>query len=194
MQSLLRNMIFVIGMMFMPIAASAQGQTVPGSAILIIDSERLYTDSLFGQRANAELQAETAVLAAEYRRIEAELIEEEQELTRKRPEMTPEDFRKSANAFDARVRTIREVQQQREITLIRASDEEKQRFFAQLKPVLEVVLRESGAVVVFEKRSVFASSLSLDVTDRVIARADEMLGDGRLPGSDDIDDAANQEN
>lgn len=174
----MRKMIFVIGMVFMPVAATAQGQVVPGNSILIIDSERLYEDSRFGQRANAELQAETAVLAAENRRIEAELIEEEQELTRKRPDMSPEDFRKFADAFDARVRNIREVQQQRELDLVRAREEERQRFFAQLKPVLEAVLREGGAVVVFEKRSVFASSSSLDVTDRVIAEANEMIGDG----------------
>ncbi len=174
----LRALILGIGMIIMPISASAQGPALPGSVILIIDSERLYAESQFGLRANTELQAETAVLAAEYRRIEAELREEEQALTEKRPTMSPEDFRQVADAFDARVEDIRDIQQKREVDLAQAREAERQMFFARLGPVLESVLRERGAVIVLEKRSVFASSSALDVTDRVIAQANLLLGDG----------------
>ncbi|CUJ23554.1 Outer membrane protein [Cognatishimia activa] len=175
---LLRALVFVIGIAFMPVTLEAQARNLPSSTILIIDSERLYAESNFGQRALTELQAETAVLAAEYRRIAAELSEEEQALTDKRPTMSPEDFRKVADAFDERVEGIRAFEQQRENDLAANAEAEKRLFFQELAPVLEVVLRESGALVVLEKNSVFASSSVLDVTDRVIAQANVMLGDG----------------
>ena len=164
--------------------ADAQSRPLPPSSVLIIDSERLYAESAFGKRVLAEQQAEAAVLAAEYRRIEAELREEEQMLTEKRSEMSPEDFRMVADAFDTRVEEIRETQQQRENDLIALGDSERQRFFAQLGPVLEAVLRESGALVVLEKRTVFASSSALDVTDRVLEQADLIIGDGTVENTE----------
>ncbi|SHG23388.1 OmpH family outer membrane protein [Cognatishimia maritima] len=179
MTRLLRLLWVVMGLAFLVGAqAEAQSRPLPPSSVLIIDSERLYAESAFGKRVLAEQQAEAAVLAAEYRRIEAELSEEEQMLTDKRSEMSPEDFRMVADAFDTRVEGIREAQQQRENDLIALGDSERQRFFAQLGPVLEAVLRESGALVVLEKRTVFASSSALDVTDRVLEQADLIIGDG----------------
>lgn len=185
---MLRGVIFgigmAIGMMAMPIATAAQGQPISNTSVLIIDSERLYAESLFGKRANAEIQAETAVLAAENRRIAAELTEEERALTKQRPDMSPEDFRRVADAFDERVEGIRNEQQQREVDLVQTREAERQRFFSNLEPVLETVLSDSGAVVLLEKRSVFASSNALDVTDQVIAQADLILGDGAAEDAD----------
>lgn len=185
MTRLLRLLWVVMGLAFFVGAqADAQSRPLPPSSVLIIDSERLYAESAFGKRVLAEQQAEAAVLAAEYRRIEAELSEEEQMLTDKRSEMSPEDFRMVADAFDTRVEGIREAQQQRENDLIALGDSERQRFFAQLGPVLEAVLRESGALVVLEKRTVFASSSALDVTDRVLEQADLIIGDGAVENTE----------
>jgi Skp family chaperone for outer membrane proteins len=177
-QPVLRGLILAIGMLVMPVAAQAQTRAVPATEILIIDPDRLYLESEFGKRVLAEQQADAAILAAEYRRIEAELTEEERTLTDKRPSMSPEDFRSVAEAFDERVESIRELQQQRENEIVARGEAERQRFFVQLGPVLEVVLRESGALVVLEQRSVFASRSSLDVTDLVLEQANIMFGDG----------------
>lgn len=179
---MLRALTIAIGMLILPIAAVAQSTGLPtglqSSSVLIIDSERLFSDSAFGQRVLTEQQAEAAVLAAEFRRIEAELTEEERALTEKRPNMTPGDFRKVADAFDERVESIRATQEQRRVDLVQRGESERQRFFSELGPVLETVLRDSGALVVLEKRTVFASSSALDVTDRILKQADLMLGDG----------------
>lgn len=186
---MLRALTIAVGMLILPIAAMAQPTGLPASSVLIIDSERLFAQSAFGQRVLAEQQAEAAVLAAEYRRIEAELSEEERALTEQRPGMEPGDFRKVADAFDERVESIRATQEQREVDLVQRGEAERQRFFSELGPVLETVLRESGATVVLEKRTVFASSSALDVTDRILAQADLMLGDGAVePSQDEINE------
>ncbi|UZD91940.1 OmpH family outer membrane protein [Cognatishimia activa] len=178
MTSVLKALIITIGMCLMPIVADAQSRSLPASSVLIIDSERLFLESDFGKRVVAEQQAETALLAAEYRRIEAELSQEELALTQKRPDMTPEDFRKVADAFDERVETIRTTQERREVELAAWGEQERQRFIQLLRPVFETVLSERGAVVVMEKRTVFASSSALDVTQIVLEQANLMLGDG----------------
>jgi len=168
----------MIGMAFMPIILEAQAAPVPNSSILIVDRERLYEQSAFGQRVIAERDAEVAVLAAEYRRIEAELTEEERILTDKRPTMAAEEFRKLADAFDERVEEIRDLQQIREIEIATKSEAEQRRFFEEIQPVVGIVMRESGAQLMLEIRDIFAHNRALDVTDQMILQANVILGDG----------------
>lgn len=184
MTAILRVLVILVGVFALPLSAASQTAGLPASSVLIIDSDRLFAESAFGKRVIAERQAEVALLAAEYRRIEAELSEEERALTEQRPSMSPEDFRKVADAFDERVESIRATQEQREVDLAQQGEAERQRFISLLRPVFQAILSESGAVVVLEQRTVFASSSALDVTDRVISQADLMLGDGTEDDTD----------
>ena len=70
------------------------------SPVLTIDTDRLFRESQFGQRILSDLGEETEALAAENRRIEAELKEEERRLTEQRPQMDVATFREEADAFD----------------------------------------------------------------------------------------------
>lgn len=168
----------MIGMALMPVSLEAQVRQAPTIPILIVDSERLYSESAFGLRVQTEQDAEVAVLAAEYRRIEAELAEEERDLTDKRPTMSPEDFRAVADAFDARVESIRDVQQRRENDIATRSAAERERFFIEVQSLFAAVLRDTGAQMMIEKRFVYVHNSSLDVTDAMIERANQLLGDG----------------
>ena len=133
---------------------SGGGATVPRSPILTIDSERLLLGSLFGRRIQREYEADSAVLAAENRRIEAELIAEEQELTEQRAQMTPEAFRALADAFDEKVQRIRREQDAKTRRLSQSGDTEQAAFFEAIAPVLERIMAEAGAAVILEQRSV----------------------------------------
>ena len=45
-------------------------------------------------------------------------------------------------------------------------------------------MRETGAAVVLEQRSVFISANAIDITDTAIARIDAVLQDGTDPAAD----------
>ncbi|GAA6207356.1 OmpH family outer membrane protein [Cognatishimia sp. WU-CL00825] len=171
-------------------ALGQQARGVVSSPILIIDSQRLYAESAFGQRVQREQEASIAILSAENRKIEAELAAEELQLTEKRSAMVPANFRKVADAFDLRVQDIRDIQDGKEVEIARAAERERARFFQSLGPVMDSVLRESGAVLIMEKRSTFAHSQALLITDLVLARINQTLGDGAIEPIDDADDAA----
>jgi len=151
------------------------------SPILTIDSERFYRDSAFGQRVVAEIEAQTTALSEDNRRLEAELEAEEQKLTDQRPDMEPEAFRELADAFDARVEGIRKEREARSRAIADLLEENRDRFLIAAAPVLEVIMREAGAAVVLEQRSVFISANAIDITDIAIARMDATLGDGAQP-------------
>ncbi|HIF76459.1 MAG TPA: OmpH family outer membrane protein [Sulfitobacter sp.] len=156
--------------------APARGGVI--SPVLTIDSERLFRDSAFGQRVTREIEAESEQLATENREIEAALEAEERELTEKRSQMKPAQFRLLADAFDEKVQRTRTEQAAKNRALSEALDLERERFLSAAAPVLEQLMRNSDAAVILERRRVFVSSSVIEVTDEAIALLDEAIGTG----------------
>ena len=148
------------------------------SPILTIDVDRLVAETRFGQRLGQDLQAREEALAAENRRIEAELTAEEQSLTERRPTMEVEAFRAEAEAFDAKVQRIREEQDAKEQALSESVGEGRTQFLNAATPVLAQLMIDSGAAVILQRRDVFLSASLVDITDEAIAAIDAELGEG----------------
>ncbi len=158
--------------------AMAQQLGVPQSSVVTLSSERLFSDSAFGQRILREIEAEGILLGEENERIVAELSLEEKLLTEQRATMTADEFRPLADAFDEKVQSHREGQRAKLDALARRSEEAQQRFFELVQPVLIDLLRESGASIIIERSSVFLSSDRTDITEAAISRIDAVIGDG----------------
>ncbi|WP_322865780.1 OmpH family outer membrane protein [Aquicoccus sp. G2-2] len=161
----------------------------------MIDLNRLYRETLFGQRVSAELEDESKALAAENRKIEAELSAEEKALTKERPGMKPEDFRAKADAFDTKVRRIRSEQDKKVTALSSESDSAEQRFLNVARPVLETLMRDAGATVLLDTRAVLLSVDDADITSEAVVRIDRAIGDGaklELPIKTPPDDQGGQ--
>ena len=129
--------------------------------------------------AAKQIETASAALAAENRRIEAELTAEEKALTDKRPAMPAEEFRKLADDFDARVTEFRQTQDGKARFIGRIHDAERQAFFAAALPVMAEVLRGHGAVAVLDSRAIFLSADAIDATEEMIARIDAEIGEGK---------------
>ncbi|MGG7644546.1 OmpH family outer membrane protein [Rhodovulum sp. YNF3179] len=156
---------------------SADG--LPRSPVLTLDQERFFAESAFGQRVRRELEEAASALAAENRRIESELSAEERDLTERRPDMDPEEFRELADAFDRKVVEIRQRQDQKARDLDARAEAERQRFFDAALPILLEIIREAGAVALLEDRAIILSADRIEITDRAIRRVNAQLGDGR---------------
>ena len=174
---------FVALILVLGLAPLVQAQVIQ-SPILTIDSDRLYRDSAFGQRVLREIEARTRALTEENERLQAELEAEERALTEQRDGLEPEAFRALADAFDARVQAIRRERDARNQENIDLLDDNRARFLRAALPILEAIMRELGAGIVLEVRSVFASSNAIDITDRAIAEINAAIGDGTTLASD----------
>lgn len=149
------------------------------SPILTIDVDRLLAETRYGKRLDEDLRAREEALAAENRRIEAELTSEERDLTARRPTMEVESFRAEAEAFDARVQRIRAEQDAKEQALTDSVEQGRAAFLNAATPVLARLMIDRGAAVILERRDVFLSASLVDITDEAIAAIDAQLGDGR---------------
>ncbi len=150
----------------------------PQSGLLTIQPDRLFSESLFGKRVAREIEAEGAVLTAENRNIEADLRAEEQDLTQRRSAMEAEAFRTLADAFDRKVQETRGTQDHKLREINQMGETARHEFFVASLPVLEGIMRETGAGAILDHSTVFLSADVVDITDLAISRIDKVLGDG----------------
>ena len=164
----------VVALLAPPVSAQplSEGQRVVRSPVLSINYDRFFAGSALGQELVAELEAERIMLEAENRRIEAELEAEEIDLTEARDTMPADEFREAAKAFDEKVEKIRSERRQLALELTQKSDALRKRFDDAALPILTEIVRESGAVVVVDTRSVVLTLEAIDITTMAIERLD----------------------
>ena len=154
------------------------GLSLPQMAVVVLDREAVYDRSAFGRRVREDTEAALRALAGENRRIEAELEAEERALTARRATTEPEAFRDLARDFDARVEEIRRTQDAKERAIGETTERAQAEFFERASPILSALARESGALVILDRRMVIAASEQVDITPEAIERIDAELGDG----------------
>ena len=173
----LRPVLLAIGIMTILLGAAM----IPCALMDLADGRpeaHVFAVSAFGQRIEAELQADGSLLEAENRRIEAELEAEEKDLTARRPAMSADAFRALADAFDTKVQRIRNEQTAKARALGLRTEEAQRQFIEAARPVLEQMMVDAGAVVIIDPRSVVMSRAAIDVTEEAIRRINANIGDG----------------
>ena len=165
--------------------ALAQQQNTPApelgsvlSPILTIDSDRLFLESAFGRRVAEEAAAKGTELATQNRQIEADLEAEEKAITVKRATLPADEFRALADAFDKKVQETRAAQTAKGRAINEELDQEREVFLEAAAPVLEKLMRDAGAAVILDRRSVFVSTSAVEITMDAIALLNETLGSG----------------
>lgn len=193
--SVLRGAVVALLLGLAPGAASAQlasngleplAGLPQGSAILTLDQDRVFAESLFGKALQARTSEATKALAAENLTIETRLEEEERDLTARRAVLPAEEFAALAEAFDAKVEGIRQAQEAKNRDIAETAEADRQRFLSAVFPILGELMSDAGAVAILPKSTVFMSLNAIDVTDEAIRRVDLVLGDGTTaPTTDD---------
>jgi Skp family chaperone for outer membrane proteins len=148
------------------------------TAILTVDTDRLFSQSQFGQRVAQSYEAEREALAMENGRIASALREEELALTAQRADMAPTVFRTEAEAFDEKAQSIRRAQDAKERALEDTLVQGRDQFLEVTRPILGQLMVDRGSFAILDRRSVLLSLGSIDVTDDAIARIDAAIGDG----------------
>jgi Skp family chaperone for outer membrane proteins len=164
-------------LVWLVVALPATAQEVTPQ-ILVFDMNRIYFETLYGRRIAEDLNQAAIAVQTENDQIAATLTEEEGSLTLRRPEMTPEDFRAEADAFDAKVQEVRRVRDAKNVELQAVNAEQRATFEDRVQGIIANVMLERGAVIVLEQRSVVMSVRAANITDDVIVRVDAELGDG----------------
>lgn len=151
--------------------------------VLTVDEEALFSGSAWGRRVKADLDADGAALQAENDRIAEELATEEAALTARRATTDAAEFRRLAEAFDARATEVRRERAQAAADLSAGAEADRAAFYRAALPVMGRMMQERGAVAVLDQRTVFVSLDVIDITAALIGRLDAELGDGSNPSA-----------
>ena len=155
-----------------PAAAQQAVQRAGGNPFLFINQESLLTGSKQGQALLADEDRQRDALRTEARKLDASFEGEERKLTEQRPTMPPADFRKLSDAFDARVVKARRDQDERATGLAQQFDQRRRQFYAQVAPILVMLMDRYGARAIFDENSVLLADQTLNITAAVIAEID----------------------
>lgn len=148
------------------------------SDILTLDPDRLFADTQVGQRLIDQYEEERDRLIADNRELEAELRAEEQALTDARKDMTPTEFRAKADAFDDKVRSIRQESERKVRDLERGREIAPLTLMRMAEPILLELMRDTGGAIILDNRQVLLRADAIDITDLAIERIDAAIGDG----------------
>ncbi|MBN8630419.1 MAG: OmpH family outer membrane protein [Rhodobacterales bacterium] len=172
----------VLAALFLATQANAQETApVPLATVLILDQDRFFLESDFGKAAVERERTATAALEQENKRIEADLIAEEQALTDERKTLPAAEFAAKAEAFDQKVERIRSEQDAKSRQLTEARDKDRKAFLQAAVPVLGDLLGQKQAMVILDKNLVIVSLSAIDVTDEAIALVNAALAKDPAP-------------
>ena len=161
-----------------PVMAQDAQFTSVAPPVVMVDSERLYTDSTYGRSLRTQIETQITQLNIENERIIADLTAEEQDLAERRPDMDVDVFRAAAAAFDTKVQDIRQARDAKEAELGRAQTAARVQFYDEARPIVGQLMVDRGAVAVLDSRSIFVVVRSMDITNDAIAAIDAALLDG----------------
>ena len=145
------------------------------SPILTLSPEGVYEGSKFGDTIKRQAEALAIQLAQENDRFEADLTQEEKDLTELRRTMAADLFAPMAAAFDQKVERIRKAQDEKSRQLNQKVETNRKYFFESTLQVLAEIMKKYGADLIVDKSVVFASFDRIDVTDEAITLIDQML-------------------
>ena len=163
-----------VSLVLCPAAAQEAPQPQP-TPLLTLDQDRFFLESDFGRAALERERVASAALEQENKRIEAELVAEEQALTELRTTLSAEEFTARADAFDAKVERIRTEQDTKAQRLTEGREKDRQEFLKVAIPVLGEILGDKKAVAILDKNLVILSLSAVDVTGEAIARVNAAL-------------------
>ncbi|MCY4152363.1 MAG: OmpH family outer membrane protein [Aestuariivita sp.] len=178
LRPIVATLIIYLSTLLMPAVGIAQQPNLVSSPVLTVEIERLFRDSQFGVQVFGRFNAASAELAAENRKIEADLEMEERSLTEQRASADPVDFRRLADIFDAKVQAVRREQELKRLELNQQLEQGRGMLLDAAAPILEGLMREFGAVAILARSNIVLSADAIDITNIAIARINDVVADG----------------
>jgi len=152
-----------------------RAKETPTQLLGFLDVQRILTESLASKRIRPELNKLRKEFQKQVSDQERKLRQAEQELSRNRVLLAPEAFAKKRRLFSAEARKVQKSVRLRKSELDRIISGTKNEILKNLIVVAKEVAKKRKLSVLMEKRFVFLSHRSLDVTNEIITLLNKRL-------------------
>lgn len=155
--------------------SAAFSQEIPVAKIIVIDNRVISTNAAVAKDINRQTAQIKAAMEAELQTKENALRAEQEDLKTKINIIPQESFNQLQQAFQVKVNQYQqEVQiksRQLETAIVNANDAIER----ELKPILQKILKDTGATMMLDKNLIREQIPGLDVTTRVIEQLDLVM-------------------
>jgi Skp family chaperone for outer membrane proteins len=155
--------------------SGTKAQEIPVPKIGVIDVQKILRDSKAAKSIRPEFDKMRKAFQKQVSEQEQQLRQAEQELTRQRAILAPEAFSQKRRSFSEEARRAQNSVKERRRQLDRAFKDTKNEILKNLVMVARQVSEAKKLNMLLEKRFVFLSAKTMDVTNEVIARLDKRL-------------------
>ena len=150
----------------------AFAQEIPAAKIIVIDNRVISTNAAVAKDINRQAQQIQSEMEAELKTKENALRAEQEDLQTKVNILPPETITQLQHEFQVKVNEYQQdvqIKSRRlEVAIVNANNEIERA----LKPILQNVLKETGATMLMDKTLVREQIPGLDVTTRMIEQPD----------------------
>lgn len=162
-------------LMLSTFVSGAVAQEIPTPKIGVVDVQKVLRDSKAAKSIRPEFDKLRKAFQKQVSAQEQRLRQSEQELTRQRAILAPEAFSQKRRAFSEEARKAQISVQERRRQLDRAFNDTKNEILKNLVVVAQQVAESKKLNILIEKRFVFLSAKTMDVTKDIITRLDKRL-------------------
>ena len=166
--------VFTVAVYF-TLCSSVLAQVAHTAMIGIVDVQKILRDSKASQSIRPTINEMRKDFQKQVSEQEQRLRRAEQELSRQRAILAPEAFAKKRRTFSEQAREAQASVQERRRDLDLAFNETKNKILQNLIAVAQELATEKKLNVLLEKRFVFISAKTLDLTSDVIERLNKRL-------------------
>lgn len=177
----MRSLKVIILCVLTTFSAHVAAQDIVVNPVVTVDLDRLVNETQIGQYLSFQMGERAQKLQKELDKIEAELSAEEEDLIKQREELELSEFRVLAKAFDEKAVRLRLEQQAKIQALEEEGSKRRQDLLRSFVPVLSQVMRDRGASILLDRRSVVLDDrASVDITDVAIMIIDQNTTETRI--------------
>lgn len=158
--------LFAMGIVF-SLNSASMAQT-PEAKIILVDFQRVTTESLVGLDVQAQLEQNRVAIETRANELSTNLQTEQQELERQRSIIAPDAFEERVRGFNQRQNDARAEIQNRQQDQQRAVQQATLEIQRRVRPIILEIMENRGATMVIDKLGIYHSVGGLDVTTDVI--------------------------
>ncbi len=156
-------------------AASASTTSTPTPKILVIDRSAILRQSVAGKDMIMQIDALSKSAETEFKGEEDKLRSDAQALQQQMAVLAPEVRSQKTKEFDARQQALQKKVQDRQNQIQAGVYKARKQIEDALGPILEALMTERGANLLFDRNAIVLGTVDVDVTGVAIQRLDQKL-------------------
>jgi Skp family chaperone for outer membrane proteins len=156
-------------------AASPGATATPNPKILVIDRSAILRQSAAGKDMIAQIDVLSKAAETEFKGEEDKLRGDAQALQQQMAVLAPEVRNQKAKEFEARQQALQKKVQERQNQIQAGVYKSRKQIEDALGPILEALMTERGANLLFDRNAIVLGTVDVDVTAVAIQRLDQKL-------------------